>query len=135
VTIERPASEVFAFLAEFENVPKWNYAITRTWKVSDGPVGQGSKYRQQRSIPSPAEEAFEVTEFSPHGKLSISGTLGPFAAHLTYRLTQDGAATTLTNDVELETSGLLRLIGPLAVSRVKEAVAVNLQSLKQILES
>jgi len=30
VTIERPEQEVFAFLADFENVPKWNYAIVET---------------------------------------------------------------------------------------------------------
>ena len=30
VTIQRPAEEVFAFLADFENIPKWNYAIEET---------------------------------------------------------------------------------------------------------
>ncbi|HEX9122390.1 MAG TPA: SRPBCC family protein, partial [Actinomycetota bacterium] len=34
VTINRPAHDVFAFLADFENVPKWNYAITETRKSS-----------------------------------------------------------------------------------------------------
>jgi len=27
VTIQRPVEDVFAFLADFENVPTWNYAI------------------------------------------------------------------------------------------------------------
>jgi uncharacterized protein YndB with AHSA1/START domain len=27
VTIRRPPEEVFAFLADFQNVPSWNYAI------------------------------------------------------------------------------------------------------------
>jgi len=26
VTIRRPAEDVFAFLADFENVPRWNHA-------------------------------------------------------------------------------------------------------------
>jgi len=39
VTIQRPAEEVFAFLADFENIPKWNYAIDETHKTSAGPVG------------------------------------------------------------------------------------------------
>ena len=30
VTIARPADEVFAFLADFGNIPAWNYAIART---------------------------------------------------------------------------------------------------------
>jgi hypothetical protein len=52
VTIDRPAKEVFEFLADFENVPRWNYAIDRTRKTSPGPVTVGTTYRQTRSIPT-----------------------------------------------------------------------------------
>ena len=52
VTIQRPAGEVFVFLADFENIPKWNYAIEETHKASAGPVGVGTRYRQTRSVPS-----------------------------------------------------------------------------------
>jgi uncharacterized membrane protein len=38
VTIRRPIAAVFAFLADFENIPAWNYAIVETRKVSPGPV-------------------------------------------------------------------------------------------------
>jgi uncharacterized protein YndB with AHSA1/START domain len=30
VIIRRPVEEVFSFLADFENVPRWNYAIVET---------------------------------------------------------------------------------------------------------
>jgi uncharacterized protein YndB with AHSA1/START domain len=48
VTIRRPVEDVFAFLADFENIPKWNYAIVETSKVSPGmsylldPTGGGT---------------------------------------------------------------------------------------------
>jgi len=38
LTIQRPVDDVFAFLADFENIPAWNYAILETRKVSPGPV-------------------------------------------------------------------------------------------------
>ncbi len=66
VTIERPAEDVFAFLADFENVPTWNYAIEETTKTSSGPVGVGTIYRQTRSIPRRSEEGFEVTPTVAH---------------------------------------------------------------------
>jgi hypothetical protein len=44
VTIRRPVEDVFAFLADFENVPKWNYAIVETRKVSPGPVGVSGRH-------------------------------------------------------------------------------------------
>ena len=40
VTIARPADEVFAFLANLRNIPRWNYAIARTVPTSPGPAGE-----------------------------------------------------------------------------------------------
>jgi uncharacterized membrane protein len=135
VRVERPAHDVFAYLAEFENVPRWNYAIARTWKTSTGPVGVGSRYRQERTVPRRAEESFEVVEFAPDSRLAIAGTLGSFPARLTYMLQPDGDATTVVNDVELEVRGALRVVAPLAASKVRSSVAANLGVLKQLLES
>jgi hypothetical protein len=136
VTIRRTAEDVFAFLADFENVPRWNYAIASTTKVSPGPVGVGTVYRQIRSIPSRAEEGFEVTVFQPGRRLAVEGEIGPFHARVSYLLESLGNATRLTNDIELEPSSTLtRLLAPLAVSRVKAAVAQNLEELRRILEA
>ncbi|HEY3213646.1 MAG TPA: SRPBCC family protein [Actinomycetota bacterium] len=135
VTIERPAEAVFAFLADFENVPTWNYAIEETTKTSRGPVGVGTRYRQIRSIPRRSEEGFEVTVFEPMSRLAIQGQIGPFRTRASYELTPMAGGTRLTNKVNLEpTSGVLRLAAPLAVPRVKAAVAQNLGKLKQVLE-
>jgi uncharacterized protein YndB with AHSA1/START domain len=136
VTIRRPVEDVFAFLADFENIPRWNYAILETRKLSPGPVGVGTAYRQIRSIPRRSEEGFEVTAFEPAGRLEIHGDIGPFTATIGYQLAPTGDGTRLTNAVDLEpSSGALRLLAPLATSRVKTAVAANLDTLKQILET
>ena len=37
VMIRRPIEDVFAFLSDFENIPKRNYASVETRKVSEGP--------------------------------------------------------------------------------------------------
>jgi carbon monoxide dehydrogenase subunit G len=134
VTIQRPVEDVFTFLADFENVPKWNYAILETTKVSPGPVGVGTTYRQTRSAPSRSEEAFEVTVFEPASQLEVQGGLGPFTARVSYLLEPTGSGTRLTNTVDLGSSGLLTLVAPVATSRVKHAVAANLDTLKQLLE-
>ena len=134
VIIRRPVEDVFAFLADFENVPKWNYAIVETRKVSPGPVGVGTTYRQTRSVPRTSEERFEVTVFEPARRLEVQGRIGPFRAKIGYLLEVTGGGTRLTNAVDLGSSGLLTLVAPLATSRVKRAVAVNLDTLKQFLE-
>jgi hypothetical protein len=136
VTIRRPVEDVFGFLADFENIPTWNYAILQTSKTSPGPVGVGATYRQIRSLPSRSEEGFEVTVFEPPSRLEIHGEIGPFTATIGYLLVPLGDGTQLINTVDLQrASGALRLLAPLAVSRVRTAVAANLGTLKQLLET
>ncbi|WP_406267460.1 SRPBCC family protein [Nocardia sp. NBC_00881] len=135
LTINRPIADVFAYLAQFENVPRWNYAITETRKTSAGPVGVGSTYRQTRSIPEPAVEAFEVTEFQPTQRLQIRGQLGRFPAVLSYDLESAPGGTMLRNVIDLELRGPLRLASPIVTAQVKSAVAANLDVLRQLLET
>lgn len=136
VTIQKPAGEVFAFLADFENIPKWNYAIEETTKASAGPVGVGTRYRQTRSIPSRTTEDFEVTVFEPASRLAIHGHIGPFQATISYVLDAAAGSTRLVNSVELNpTQPKLRLLAPVVTPRIKAAVAQNLGKLKVVLES
>jgi uncharacterized protein YndB with AHSA1/START domain len=134
VVIRRPTEEVFGFLADFENIPKWNYAIAATRKISEGPVGVGTIYQQVRSVPSRSEEHFEVTAYNPPRQLEIQGQLGPFPSRLSYALNAIPEGTRVTNTVELELRGPGRLLGRVAVPRVRDAVSANLQKLKELLE-
>jgi carbon monoxide dehydrogenase subunit G len=134
VTIERPLHEVYAFVADLENVPKWNYAIVETRKTSSGPVGVGTTYRQVRSLPARSEETLLVTEMEPDRRVAIHGNLGPFVGTLTYEFDDLDGRTRLTNTADLEGHGLMKLAGPLASGRVRDAVAANLNALKQLLE-
>jgi uncharacterized protein YndB with AHSA1/START domain len=135
VVIRRPPREVFRFLADLENIPRWNYAIMETEKTSEGAVGVGATYRQVRSLPSRSEEAFEITEFAPDRRLAIRGGLGPLRGTLSYTLDAVDEGTRLTNAADLEGRGVMRIAAPLAAGRIREAVATNLGVLKDLLES
>ena len=134
IRINRQPAAVFRFLAHFENVPRWNYAISETRKTTAGPVGVGSRYRQTRTLPTPSEETLEVTEFEPNRKLSIRGALGPLRGEVAYLIAPAENGTHLTNIMNLQPSGPWGFIAPLAVARIKSAVAANLDTLKHILD-
>jgi hypothetical protein len=135
VTIQRPAGEVFAFLADFENIPMWNYAIDETHKTSPGPVSVGTRYRQTRTVPGRSVEGFDVTVFEPASRLAIQGQIGPFRATISYQLEAADGATKLVNNVELNApQAMPRLLAPFATPRIKAAVAQNLGELKLLLE-
>ncbi|HJR45887.1 MAG TPA: hypothetical protein VJ927_09810 [Actinomycetota bacterium] len=65
----------------------------------------------------------------------MRGDLGPFTGTLTYELDDVDGSTQLTNSARLQGRGAMKLAAPLAESRVRQAVASNLQVLKPMLES
>ncbi|MCC3763358.1 SRPBCC family protein [Glycomyces sp. TRM65418] len=134
IRIDRPTAEVFAYLADPENIPQWNYAISETKKTSEGPVGVGSSYLQTRTVPEHSEETVEVTEYEPDRRFAIRGDLGPFHGDVAYVLDPAQGGTIVTNAMDLKAAGPARPIAPLAVTRVKAAVAANLGTLKTLLE-
>ena len=42
--IARPPEDVYAKIADARNEPDWNTQVSRSDLVSDGPVGQGSRF-------------------------------------------------------------------------------------------
>jgi hypothetical protein len=134
VTIERSPGDVFSFLAHFENIPTWNYAIVETRPLSDDPVAVGKVYSQTRSIPNRAEETFEITTLEPDLAIEIEGKFGPLYGSLTYELEDRDSATLLTNTVQLEARGLAKIAAAMSARRLQQAVAANLDTLKKVLE-
>jgi len=69
----------------------------------------------------------------------LTGYRGPETGvrdRASYLLEPAANGTTLTNKWDLQpTSASLRLLGPLAIPKVRSAVAENLRTLKQILEN
>jgi hypothetical protein len=83
VEIRRPR-EVSAFLADLENVPKWNYAISETRKTSPADVAAGTTYEQTRSNPLATRETPAITEFKPDRHRTVEGTLTRFPVRPDY---------------------------------------------------
>lgn len=135
ISINRPVGEVYAYLSDLEHIPEWNWAITETIKTSPGPITVGTRYRQTRSVPQPATEDLEITRLEPNQHIEIDGTLAQFPARISYHLEETESATQLTNTVSLAPQGAVRLVAPLVASRIKGAVADNLNVLKTRLES
>jgi uncharacterized protein YndB with AHSA1/START domain len=134
VVIRRPPAEVFAYLADPENIPKWNYAIASTRQTTPGSVGVGTRFRQTRTIPRPAEEELEVTGFEPDRHLALRGDLGPLSGSLAYELEAVPEGTRLTNRADLRARGPLGIAAELGAGRIRAAVADNLDVLRRILE-
>ncbi len=73
VRINRPVAEVFSFLSDLENLPKWNYYVLEVTKLSSGPIDTGTRYHQVRKTD---EQDLRITEFDQNHKIVVK-TLPP----------------------------------------------------------
>ncbi|HSM57955.1 MAG TPA: SRPBCC family protein [Candidatus Sulfomarinibacteraceae bacterium] len=130
--IDRPIDEVFAFISDFENVPKWNYFVLEVTKTSEGPVDVGTTYHQIRKTD---EQDFRVIEFQTNQKIAVK-TLPKASPQFRRRFTlqAEGSATYILDEWELDT-GKPALIEKLGAGKVKSAVGENLSKLKSLLET
>jgi uncharacterized membrane protein len=131
IAIERPIDEVFAFLSDFENIPKWNYYVLEVRQLSESPIGVGTTHHLVRKTD---EQDFRITEFEPNHTVAVK-TLPQSSPRLEMRFTlyEEGSATWVRDEWRLDTGRpaiLERLLG----GRVKSAVAENLAKLKELLE-
>lgn len=73
VTIDRPVKEVWDFLTDFNNMPKWARGVDKIIEISPGPVGVGTKVTDiGLGIKRRWPETFWVTEFEPHKTLELT---------------------------------------------------------------
>jgi uncharacterized membrane protein len=131
IYIDRPVDEVFAFLSDFENIPKWNYYVLEVRQLSESPIGVGTTYHQVRKTD---EQDFRIIEFAPDHMVAVK-TLPQSSPRLEMRFTiyEEGNTTRLRDEWKLDT-GRPAILERLALRRVKSAVAENLAKLKKLLE-
>src|SRR5215211_8263052 len=126
VYIDRPIGEVFAFLSDFENIPKWNYYVLEVRQRSESPIGVGTTYHQVRMTD---EQDFRITEFEPNHMVAVK-TLFQSSPSFERRFTlyEEGDTTQIRDQWKLDT-GRAALLERLARGRVKSAVSENLSKL------
>ena len=132
VHIGRPPGEVFALVGDPETYPRWNSAVQAV--VPDA-GGGGRRFRMQRMLPSgPAENLLEIVRSDPPLEFVIRASEGPTPFTYHYRLEAANDGTDLSLDAEVEISGAISLLGPVAKVAVKRGVDVNLGTLRALLE-
>jgi uncharacterized membrane protein len=133
VEIKRPIAGVFQFLSNFENMPKWNYFVVNVKKISNGPVGINTAFRQTRKTDN---QEYRIIEYEPKHKVTVE-TSPPYS-RLRMRFTlepSDNDNGTIVIDEWKFDTGKPALFERIAGRKVKFAVAENLEKLKQLLET
>ena len=73
IVINRPVDEVFDFVADARNEPLYNALMLRAEKLTPGPIGIGTRFRDQIALTvGPAAIAIEIIDYERPRRLTES---------------------------------------------------------------
>jgi uncharacterized protein YndB with AHSA1/START domain len=135
VTIRRPAGEVFAFIADGLNGPKWRSGIVDIAHVSG--TGVGATYKQGVKGPGGrrVDADYRVTAYEPDHRLAFEAIAGPVRPTGDYILEETPDGTRLTFSLQAELSGIKKLLMSGALQKTMDAEVAATERLKLVLET
>lgn len=133
VTINRPVSEVFDFVAEPSNEPMWHFDVQEVVRPKQGPLALGATFEWVVKFLGTKSYVGEVTAFEPNRFIELTTREGVVLPRLTHTFQADGDRTTYTRRVRFETTGMFRVMEPL-IKRMPSPNARWAENLKVLLE-
>src|SRR6266702_768824 len=115
VTINRPAQEVFDYLADGTHNRDWRSGVLEIEKATAGD-GEGSSYRQVLAGPGGRriQGDYRVTLFDPPRRLEFLVTAGPARPRGLFELTENpDHSTRVRFALDLTPAPLMRLMTPM----------------------
>jgi len=137
IDIERPASAVFAYLADMSNNPSWQKGMERCTWTSDPPLRLGSTYDQEASfLGKKIVSSFEVVEFELDRVIRIRTTGGTMPIDVTRQVEQVSPdSTRVLAIVRGDPKGVFRLATPIMKMLVVSSVRRDYRRLKELLDA
>lgn len=139
ITINRPVDEIYAFMADGNNVAVYDSSCVRSAPETEGELAVGTRWRgATKVLGREFEWVTECTELDPEKSATFKTVEGKLPFEVRTQYSPDGEGTRLVYRIDAE-SGLGgvfgRLADPLVVKAQTRTVKANLATLKELLES
>ena len=131
-TIATPPDELFAYLADLENLNEWMAGIVSAQVTSPGDIGVGTTARVVRALGSQSVEAqLTVDEYDPPRHIVIGSEVSGvrIAASLDLQ-PRDGDTTELQFAMEIRGSMLTRFMEPMIAGAAGGEIDVTLERIR-----
>lgn len=132
IDIERPAEVVFDYCSDHTNEIEWNPAMRRVAKLTDGPIGVGTRY-EMKFLPG-RPMAGECVRFTPPTSWTVAGSANGMSSSFSGRVIPVPAGARLALRMEIGTRGLLRAALPLLRRRMPRDLERDISNIKAKLE-
>jgi uncharacterized protein YndB with AHSA1/START domain len=134
VTVHRPIEDVFAFLAEPANIPRWRPDVLET--RNSAPLQLGSQFDEVINFGGRKSQTFRVTAYDPDATLEVTAVAGlGIRPTQRYSLARSTAGTDVAIHVEVRTQGAFRLLEPLLPKMIAGKWSAYAQALRERIEA
>ncbi len=139
MVINRPVTDVFAFVANLENHPKWETDFLEVKQLTSTSGGVGTTYQYQclpKFSGQTVTSKFEITEYAVNQKIAFVGEVaGPAKPKGRYIFETVAGGTKVTSLAQPEFRGLFRLLEPMMAGYIRKNNVAHLSTLKRLLEA
>ncbi len=133
--IARPGSDVFAYISNFANNPKWQGGMLEAYFTTDPPIRVGTEYTQvARFLGRNIESTFKVIAYEPGRLVKATTVKSTFPITFTRIVEPSHFGCIVTAIIEGDTGGVFKLAEPLLVRKVRSSIEKDYQKCKAILE-
>jgi uncharacterized protein YndB with AHSA1/START domain len=135
VHIDRDPAEVFEFVADAENNPRWHPYVKETRWLDAGPIRVGRRGRQtSRLLGFSYTVEAEVLEWEPPRRVVLGTVAGDATVRTVCEVTPEAGGCRLDIWTEGEfTNPLLRLLSPILILTLKRQALSDLRRLGEVL--
>jgi uncharacterized protein YndB with AHSA1/START domain len=135
VGIDKPTEEVFAFVSDPVNEPKWHTDVVEVSPPAGG-VSRGATMTWTVKAMGRKDLDLEVLDYVPNEReqLQAKAPLMGMRPTITYLFEPSGTGTKFTRRVDAEVTGAWKLFGPLMGSMVSKRNTGFVDNLKKVLE-
>ena len=132
--INRRPEEVFAFVTDASNDPAWHTDILEASRLSDAPIGVGSRFRWVMKFMGRKEAEIEIVAFDPPSSAQARMVKGPVHPTITYRCEPARSGTRFSRRIDYEPEGMYRLMAPMMASMIRKRNGQFVENLRRVLE-
>lgn len=125
--------ELFAYLADLDNVAEWQTGVTSARRTSEGPMAAGATALVTRELMGQRLEApLTVNEFDAPRRLGIGSQVSGVRAQaiLDFNAADGGTATDLAFAMEIRGSGLTAFLEPMIASAARGDIDASLERIR-----
>lgn len=134
--ISRTPQEVFDFISAPGNAPKVVPSVKSMIKITEGPTGVGTRYRETRLMRGKEADAeLEIVAFEPGRTYAVSNVTQGIESIYRYSFQPEADGTRVELVCEVTAGGVKKLLLPLVVSELKKEDGDHLQRLKAAMDS